>query len=70
MIFASCDNANITLLRGDNESCEISFIKMLQCIFYINYAFSPLLSFLQLSIITCICYVYLVLNDVVFFTKT
>ncbi len=32
--------------------------------------FSPLLSFLQLSIITCICYVYLVLNDVVFFTKT
>ncbi len=43
---------------------------MLQCIFYINYAFSPLLSFLQLNIITCICYVYLVLNDVVFFTKT
>lgn len=43
---------------------------MLQCIFYINYPFSPLQSFLQLSIITCICYVYLVLNDVVFFTKT
>ena len=43
---------------------------MLQCIFYINYAFPPLLSFLQLNIITCICYVYLVLNDVVSFTKT
>ena len=43
---------------------------MFQCILYINYAFFPLLSFLQLSIITCICYVYLVLNDVVFFTKT
>lgn len=70
MIFASCDNANITLLRGDNESYEISFIKMLQCLFYINYAFSSLLSFLQPNIITCICYVYLVLNDVVFFTKT
>ena len=43
---------------------------MLQRVFYINYAFSSLLSFLQLNIITCICYVYLVLNDVVFFTKT
>ena len=43
---------------------------MLLCVFYINYAFSSLLSFLQPNIITCICYVYLVLNDVVFFTKT
>lgn len=43
---------------------------MLQRVFYINYAFSSLLSFLQLNIITCICYVYLEFNDVVFFTKT
>lgn len=43
---------------------------MLQRIFYINYAFPLLLSFLQLSIITCICYVYLVFNEVVVFTKT